>query len=130
MTPVAETVYPILLDGGLMEHPLQGDDMLKHARRVKLEKDQHLGEALDGVVSDGSPRLLVRDGETIAVIVSPEDYAELGEGPGQDVWSAYDPERARRALRAGAGALVGVDRAALLRDLRDGRSQASAGRPD
>ncbi len=104
--------------------------MLKHARRVKLEKDQHLGEALDGVVSDGSPRLLVRDGETIAVIVSPEDYAELGEGPGQDVWSAYDPERARRALRAGAGALVGVDRAALLRDLRDGRSQASAGRPD
>lgn len=46
-----------------------------------------------------------------------------------DLFVGYDPERARRALRESAGALAGVDVAALKRELREQRSQDSRGRP-
>ncbi len=104
--------------------------MLKHPRKVKLDSDRDVHQAIDGVIADGVPRLLMRDGETVAVIVSPEDYTELSEEAGEDIWSTYDPDRARRALQAGVGALAGVDREQLLRDLHEARGQASAGRPE
>ena len=50
--------------------------------------------------------------------------------PGQvDIWAGYDPSKVKKALRAAAGALVGVDREALRHDLREARRQASRGRP-
>jgi hypothetical protein len=46
-----------------------------------------------------------------------------------DIWADYDPEKAREGLRKSAGALQGVDSAALKRDIRDQRGQDSHGRP-
>ena len=46
-----------------------------------------------------------------------------------DIWADYDPEKAREGLRKSAGALKGVDIAALQRDIRDQRKQDSHGRP-
>ncbi|MDQ6832695.1 MAG: hypothetical protein M3008_04795 [Chloroflexota bacterium] len=43
--------------------------------------------------------------------------------------SPYDPERMIRAIHAGAGALKDVDTDALLRTLREERTQDSTGRP-
>jgi hypothetical protein len=103
--------------------------VLKHPRRVKVERDKDLSEAVDGVIADGAPRLLVRDGETVAVLLSPEAYATLGEGADTDIWAGYDPERALVALRQAKGALRGVDREQLLKDIHDARSQDSHGRP-
>src|SRR3990167_2485094 len=104
--------------------------MLRHPRKISIEKDQDLHTAVDGVIADRAPRLLVRDGETVAVILSPEDYAAIGNDRDADLWVDYDPERARAALRACVGALAGVDREELLRDIHEARGQASAGRPD
>lgn len=46
-----------------------------------------------------------------------------------DVWADYDAKKVREALRNGAGALAGIDRAGTLRDIHGGREQASHGRP-
>ena len=47
----------------------------------------------------------------------------------QDIWATYDPEKVREGLQKSAGALKGVDIAALKRDIRDQRKQDSHGRP-
>jgi hypothetical protein len=47
----------------------------------------------------------------------------------QDIWANYDPEKVRDGLRKSAGALKGVDIAALKQDIRDQREQDSKGRP-
>ncbi len=44
-----------------------------------------------------------------------------------ELWTTYNPEQVRRALRESAGALAGVDRDALLDDIRAARSQAGRG---
>ncbi len=44
------------------------------------------------------------------------------------IWTHYDPQRVKAALQQSAGALQGVDRKELLRDLAEQRSQESTGR--
>jgi hypothetical protein len=46
-----------------------------------------------------------------------------------DIWADYDLEKAREGLRKSAGALKGIDIAALKGDIRDQRKQDSHGRP-
>ncbi len=46
-----------------------------------------------------------------------------------DVWANYDAKKVREALRNGAGALAGIDRPGILRDIHEEREQASQGRP-
>jgi hypothetical protein len=64
-----------------------------------------------------TPILLKKDGEL---------YRLAKE---EDIWAAYDPQRARRALRNSAGALRGIDREELLDDIHLARQQDSLGRP-
>jgi hypothetical protein len=46
-----------------------------------------------------------------------------------NIWADYDAEKAREGLRKSAGALKGVDIAALKQNIRDQREQDSHGRP-
>lgn len=56
-------------------------------------------------------------------------YRVEREAGTDQLFAGYDPERVRPALRESAGALAGVDVAALKRDLREQRAQDSQGRP-
>lgn len=47
----------------------------------------------------------------------------------RDLWASYDPVQVRHALQQSAGALRGVDRDQLLRDLAEQSGQDSRGRP-
>jgi hypothetical protein len=47
----------------------------------------------------------------------------------QDIWANYDPEKVREGLRKSSGALQGVDRDSLQRDIQNQRKQDSHGRP-
>ena len=47
----------------------------------------------------------------------------------QDIWTNYDPEKAIEGIRKSRGALQGVDRDRLQREIREQRSQDSKGRP-
>jgi hypothetical protein len=49
--------------------------------------------------------------------------------PRQDIWAKYDPKKAIEGIRKSAGAITGVDRDMLQKDIRDQRGQDSKGRP-
>jgi hypothetical protein len=90
--------------------------MAKETLTITIDPDSELGRALAEV--DDAPIVLKRGGARFRVT---RDADEL--------WAEYDPQRVRRALRQSAGALAGVDVAALKRKLREQRSQDSPGRP-
>jgi hypothetical protein len=47
----------------------------------------------------------------------------------QDIWADYDPEKVRLGLQRSAGALKGVDIAALKNDVQSQRQQDTPSRP-
>ena len=49
--------------------------------------------------------------------------------PRQDIWADYDPKKAIEGIRKSRGALKGVDRETLQREIREQRGQDSKGRP-
>jgi hypothetical protein len=49
--------------------------------------------------------------------------------PRRDIWATYDPKKAIEGIRKSAGALQGVDRDRLQREIREQRGQDSKGRP-
>jgi excisionase family DNA binding protein len=83
------------------------------------------------------PRMIRIAREELSALVEPRQPQKgttmgsprKGEPPETDIWAGYDPTRVKEALRRAAGALAGIDRGALLRDIRAGREQESTGRP-
>lgn len=75
--------------------------------------------------------MLERERTAIVVERAGQRYRVELEGAKQalDVWAGYDVGRVRDALRASAGALVGVYREELLADIHAQRGQESPGRP-
>jgi hypothetical protein len=49
--------------------------------------------------------------------------------PRQDIWANYDAKKAIAGIRKSKGALNGVDRATLQKEIREQRGQDSKGRP-
>jgi hypothetical protein len=47
----------------------------------------------------------------------------------KDIWKYYDPDKSKEGLKKSAGALKGVDRDALQRDIQNQRKQDTKGRP-
>jgi hypothetical protein len=90
--------------------------MAKEPLTIIVDPESDLGRALAEAVD--MPIILEREGKRFQVIRANDD-----------LWTGYDPQRVRRALRQSAGALNGVDTATLKRELREQRSQNSTGRP-
>ncbi len=78
--------------------------MSKGLKRVELRADTDLIEIVEEVHSDGAPRLIERDGEALAVLISPEDFVDSGPLPKSKLlkkrllslagsWSDLDAER-------------------------------------
>ena len=55
--------------------------MARTPRRVKLEPNTDLAAIVEDVRTDHDPRVLERDGEEVAVILSPDDYADFTGEP-------------------------------------------------
>jgi hypothetical protein len=49
--------------------------------------------------------------------------------PRRDIWVHYDPKKAIEGIRKSAGAIQGVDRDTLQREIREQRSQDGKGCP-
>ena len=49
--------------------------------------------------------------------------------PKRDIWQNYDPKKAIEGIRKSRGALKGVDRDTLQREIREQRGQDSNGQP-
>lgn len=78
------------------------------------------------------PRRIRIKREELETVIRPARQKEMSmdkESQRPELWAGYDPQRARQAIEASAGTLVGVDRHQLMADLRAQREQASYGRP-
>lgn len=98
--------------------------MAKAMKKIRLSSGDALLEAVEGIKA-GAPIVLQRGEGNVAVVLTPEDYEALAGRSAPAVAPSRNVEEVRAALRAVAGALSGVDREALLRDIRRGRGQAS-----
>jgi hypothetical protein len=81
-----------------------------------------LPKVFEKVAKHGEKVLVEKDGMLFRL--EPEETPKK-----PDIWANYDPEKVREGLRKSAGALKGVDIAALKRDIRDQRAQDSKDRP-
>ena len=91
-------------------------------RTIHVDPGSELSQTLQAARTSGES-VVVDTGETRYTIV-----VALAE-PARDIFADYDPVLAVAGLRALDEALAGVDREALLRDLRAQRTQDSHGRP-
>jgi len=95
----------------------------KEVKRVNFDEFAiNLPTIFDTMARRKEPVLIEREGQIYRL--------ELEQAqPPENIWSSYDPEKVRRGLKKSAGALAGVDREILLRDMHEAREQASHGRP-
>lgn len=91
--------------------PLSFDEFASNVRAI-----------FDNMARKGEPVLIEREGQIYRL--EPEQTRQP-----EALWTGYDPEVVRDGLRKSAGALAGVDREALLRDVHRAREQAGHGRP-
>jgi len=87
-------------------------------------------KAAEEVNTTKTPRLIKRQGETLAMLmpVGAGVPRRVDHPHKRTIWTHYDPQHVRAALKQSAGALQGVDRKELLGDLAEQRSQDSTGR--
>ncbi len=81
---------------------------MKEPKRVMLTPDTDLLDIVEEVHTDGTPRLIEREGEALAVVISPDDYQGVLAGP--------TAEGIAQALAA-AGAWKDLDTDSLLERL-------------
>ncbi len=94
-------------------------------KHIDITNVPELAQLADEVRRTQEPRMLRRGSQDLALVLPVAAF----QANSDDIWAEYSPERARRALRASAGALVGVDLEKLLDDIRAEREQGSIGRP-
>ncbi|HEY7060649.1 MAG TPA: hypothetical protein VII06_04160 [Chloroflexota bacterium] len=104
---------------------------LEYAPPIDVATSADLQRLAEQVEQTGQPVPLTRDGQVIAVIdPAPPAGPRPSPKPRDDIWASYDPAKVLAGLRASAGILAGVDRDALLADIRAQRGHDSQDRPD
>ncbi len=97
--------------------------MAKELKRLSFDEfASNVRKIFDNMAGKGEPILIEREGHIYRL--EPEQTQQP-----ETLWTSYDPEIVRHGLRKSAGALAGVDREALLRDIHRAREQVSHGRP-
>jgi len=93
-------------------------------RHYRLNPKSELTRMLREATGNREPVILEDEGVRYRVVRETEQI-----NVADDPWANYDPEKARAAILASAGALKGVDTKRLKETLRTMREQDSAGRP-
>ena len=97
--------------------------MAKELKQMSFDEfASNVRAIFDNMARRGEPVLIEREGQIYRL--EPEQLQQP-----EALWASYDPEIVRHGLRKSAGALAGVDREALLRDIHRAREQVSHGRP-
>ena len=94
---------------------------MRSVKRVSLEPGTDLVDVLEGVRRDKEPRLIERDGEELAVVVSIEDYRRA--------LSDEDRETSTPDIMAYAGIWSDLDADRLIRDIYQARHDAPPSPP-
>jgi len=106
----------------LLEAETERKKMAKELKHMTFDEfASNVRAIFDNLARKGEPVLIEREGQIYRL--EPEEIHQP-----EDLWSSYDPEIAKRGLKESAGALIGVDTEALLRDIHRDREQGSHGR--
>lgn len=101
----------------------EGEKMGKELKPLSFDEfASNVRAIFDNMARKGGPVLIEREGQIYRL--EPEQTRQP-----EALWTSYDPEVVRHGLRKCAGALAGVDRETLLRDVHQAREQVSHGRP-
>ncbi len=86
-------------------------------------------KAAEEVNSTKTPRLIKRHAETLAMLMPVGAAVQRRDDHPhkRTIWTRYNPQRVRAALKQSAGALQGVDKEKLICDLASQRAQKSTG---
>lgn len=117
--------------------------MVKDLRHIDISDLPELLDIAREVQRSQQPSVLQGDGGDLAMVIplTPAEPARpireqaleaqiwADAGTTADPWASYQPERMLQALPRSAGALRGIERDVLLRDLEDAREQETPGRP-
>jgi hypothetical protein len=95
----------------MMQEPISFDEFARQLRAV-----------FDTLAQHGERILIEKEGLLFRL-----EQEKAPQKP--DIWTDYDPQRVRQGLRRSVGALAGVDRDALQKDIHRQRQQDSQGRP-
>src|SRR6266567_6433225 len=103
--------------------------MSRHIIPIDASNLPDLLKVAEEVNTTKTPRLIKRNGEALALLM-PAGRGEKRENLPQKrtIWTHYNPQQVKAALRDSKGALQGVNREKLLSDLAEQRSQESTGR--
>lgn len=119
--------------------------MAGELKAVDVSDSPDLLRLAEEVQRTRQPRVLRRDRQDVAVVfpltartahgrraetIEAQIWADASTNSPSDVWAAYDPAKVLAGLRRARGALAGVDRDQLLRDIREAREQDPTTRPD
>ena len=94
--------------------------MVRGPKRVPLRPDTDLLHLVEEVHRDKEPRLIERDGEVLAVVVSPEEYSSS---------SAPKSKRFKKELLALAGVWKDLDADRMIDDIYKARHEAPPSPP-
>jgi hypothetical protein len=100
--------------------------MNRNLAPIDISSQPDIRRLAEEVQATKTPRVLQRDNESIAVVMP---LAPAVPAQGTNIWENYNAERVRDALRESAGALAGVDKEALLSDIKAARRQETQHRP-
>ena len=95
--------------------------MAREAKRIRLEPNTDLLHILEAVHADKAPRLIEREGEALAVVVDPADYASVATTP--------KSKRHKKELLALAGAWSDLDADRMIEELYEARHEAPPSAP-
>src|SRR5260221_4057181 len=96
---------------------------------IDISNKPDLLRLAEEVKATRKPRLLKRNGETLAMLMPTRTAGKRTDKPQKrNIWTHYDPQRVKAALKHSAGELQGVDPKELLGDLAAQLSQEITGR--
>ena len=104
--------------------------MSRHIIPIDASNLPDLLKVAEEVNTTKTPRLIKRDGETLAMLMPAGTAVKRRDNHTQkrSIWTHYNPAQVKAALKQSAGALQGVNREELLSDLAGQREQKSTGR--
>ena len=118
--------------------------MAKELKHVDVTKLPELLQLAREVQRTRQPSVLRGDSEDLALVIplhqgrlarplreqliEAQIWTDAGAMNPGEPWANYDPEQVKDALARSAGALTGIDRDALLRDIEEAREQETPGR--
>jgi hypothetical protein len=119
--------------------------MTDRVKRTDVSGTPELLRLAEEVQRTRQPRILQRDSEDLAIVIpvaatgrallTPEQmleaeiWGDVGVLDAESIWANYNPVQIKAALRQAQGALSGLDRQRLLKDIDEAREQDSKTRP-